>query len=231
MKARATWLWVVVLVVVFAACGIAAAADEVKVNINDLVSETQKMDQSTDEMVLVWWIPEEYWTTSFKDDPSMTEEQREEFISVLRPYTVIVAVEGKMGAFGGVTYRPEKEIRDSIKLVDRSGTSYKPLKDEDLSADARNFLGMVKPVFENMLGPMGQNMHFIMFPAKGSDGKLIASAKEEGSFTVVTGGKDFKWRLPLGSLLPPKVCPVDGEKLSGAWKYCPWHGAKLEPMK
>jgi len=220
----------VVLAAVLLTCGM-AAAQETKVNINDLVSETQKMDQSSDEMVLVWWIPEEYWSESFKDDPSMTAEQTEKFISVLRPYTMVVVVEGKMGTFGGVTYKPEDEIRGSIKLMDSAGTAYKPLKEEELSADARNFLGMVKPVFENMLGPMGQNMHFIVFPAKDKSGKMIASAKDEGSFTISTGDKDFRWRLPLGSLLPPKVCPVDGEILNGAWKYCPWHGAKLEPMK
>ena len=61
---------------------------------------------------------------------------------------------------------------------------------------------MMKPIFVNMLGPMGQNMHFFLFPAKDKSGNLIADAKNEGSFTVKLADRPFKWRLPLGSILP-----------------------------
>ena len=35
-------------------------------------------------------------------------------------------------------------------------------------------------------------------------------------------------QVPLGALLPPKACPVDGEHWSGAYRYCPRHGKLLE---
>ena len=75
-------------------------------------------------------------------------------------------------------------------------------------------------------------MQVLLFPAYGNDGIRIADAKEEGSFTVeLIGGEAFTWRLPLGSVLPPKVCPVDGEQMSGVWTYCPRHGAELESVR
>lgn len=86
---------------------------------------------------------------------------------------------------------------------------------------------MMGPVLVNMLGPMGQNMHFFLFSSKKKNGQEIAVAKREGAFSVKLDKREFKWRLPLGSLLPPKVCPIDGEKLNGAWKFCPWHGVAL----
>ena len=78
-----------------------------------------------------------------------------------------------------------------------------------------------------MLGPMGQNVHFYAFSATDNAGNRIADARKEETFSVTLTGREYKWRLPLGSLLPPKKCPLDGEILNGAYKYCPWHGAKL----
>jgi len=87
---------------------------------------------------------------------------------------------------------------------------------------------MIKPVIVNTLGPLGQNMHFFLFPAKNKSGRNIADAKKGGVFSVRLGEREFKWRLPLGSLLPPKICPRCGEKLSGAYKYCPYDGTPLK---
>ena len=203
-------------------------AQDRRVDINALVEETQKMSKETDEMTLLWWIPEDFWQVSFAQDPNMTAAQAEEFIRVVRPYMIVVAVDGKIGSFGGVTYKSEATLRNSIQIIDNQGTSYPPLSEEHIDADVKNFLAMMKPVFGNMLGPMGQNMHFFLFPSKNITGQNIAVAKSDGTFWVKLDKRKFKWRLPLGSLLPPKICPIDGEKLSGAWKFCPWHGAKLK---
>ena len=62
----------------------------------------------------------------------------------------------------------------------------------------------------------------------GVRGSHPAEVPKEGSLTVEVGTLAFSWRLPLSSLLPPKYCPVDGEKLNGAWRYCPWHGVDLQ---
>jgi hypothetical protein len=58
-------------------------------------------------------------------------------------------------------------------------------------------------------------------------GRNISDATKEGVYYIEVGEKEFRWKLPLGSLLPPKICPVCKEKLSGAYKYCPWDGTKL----
>ena len=200
---------------------------ENKINLNTLTQETQKMSERADEMTLIWWIPEEFWRVSFEQDPSITSEQTEEFIKVLRPYTIVVAVDGEMGSFGGITYESEQTIRSLIRVIDNDGSTYRPLSGNSIDADCENFLAMMKPVFVNMLGPMGENMHFFLFPAENKKGKKIADAGSEGNFSVELGQKNFKWRLPLGSLLLPKACPTCKEKLNGAYKFCPWDGTRL----
>ncbi len=57
--------------------------------------------------------------------------------------------------------------------------------------------------------------------------ELIARATEPGSFAIEVGEMVFKWRTPLGALLHPRVCPVDGEPMKGEWSYCPFHGNEL----
>ena len=203
-------------------------AQDIKVDINALIQETQKMSQSQHEMTLVWWIPEDFWRVNFEQNPNITKAQTEEFIKLLRPYIIVVAVDGEIGNFGGVSYESESTIRNSIRLIDNQRNNYRPLSTETVNADLKNFLSLMEPVFVNMLGPLGQNMHFFLFPPKNEAGQDIADAKKEGTFSVKLNQREFKWRLPLGSLLAPKICPVDGERLSGAWKFCPWHGVELK---
>jgi len=199
-----------------------------QVDMNELVQETQKRSDTPGEMTFVWWIPQEYWQASFAQNPSVTPQQSENVLNVFRPYIVVAVVDGKMGTLGSVAYKTEAEIRSVIQLKDKSGTLYQPLGDDLVNVDTKSFLGAMKPVMASVLGPMGANMYFFLFPAKDKNGTPISEAKKEGYFSVLLGEREFRWNLPLGSLLGPKTCPVCKQKLSGAYKYCPWDGTKLE---
>lgn len=210
---------------------LAREGQRTQVDMNALIHETQKMVQKTDELAVVWWIPEEYWRVSFEQDATMSKAQVEQFLKALRPYTLIAVIEGKIGAFGGVTYKAKADVRKRLEFKDSQGIRYRPLSEDQVSADVKNFLSIMKPVLANMLGPLGQNVHFFVFPAKNKSGQRIADAKKKGMFWVKLGAREFRWRLPLGSLLPPKICPKCAEKCNGAWNYCPWCGMKLLELK
>jgi len=206
---------------------LAQESQENKIDISALTQETQKMQQQADQMTLVWWIPEEFWWVSSAQNPTVTKAQTENLIDVLRPYILIIIVDGNIGPFGGVTYKPEAEIRAGIQIKDSRGNYYHPLSEDKIDADTKNFLSIMKPIFVNMLGPMGQNMHFFLFPAEDKNARRIAQAKKQGAFSVKLDEREFRWRLPLGSLLPPKTCPGCKEDCSGAWNFCPWCGTRL----
>lgn len=207
--------------------GAGIGSAEGQTDINALIQETQQRSDKPGEMVFVWWIPEEYWKASFSQNPNMTAQQVEDFVKVFRPYTLIAVVEGKMGTYGTITYKNEADIRGEIKLKDTAGTEYTALSDEAVNVDTKNLLAMMKPVLANILGPMGQNMYFYLFPNTNKEGKSLYDIGKAGSFSVMLADKEFKWKLPLSSLLPQKTCPTCNEKLKGSYKYCPWDGTKL----
>lgn len=175
---------------IFGAMSLSFAQDR-EVDFNVLCQELQKESRSADEMTLVFWIPEEYWWVNFERFPDMAAAETEEVIKLLRPYTVIMVVDGKVGPFGGVTYTPKASIQNSIQIVDSEGTHYRPLGDKKIDADTKNLLSMTKPFFTNMLGPMGENIHFFLFLSLNKKGQRIADPKSEGTFSVKLGKKEL----------------------------------------
>jgi hypothetical protein len=78
-----------------------------------------------------------------------------------------------------------------------------------------------------MIGPMEQHIYFVLFDATTPSGHPLADPLCPGKLSLHMMGESHDWRLPLGSLLPKKECPVGGGSLHGAWEYCPRHGMKL----
>ena len=219
-------LWSALVIGLFApSSSIAELHDDF--NINTFIQETQKQTPDPDRVTLAWWLPEEFWEWSLTQNQAVSDQGMEEFLEVLRPYLLVVVLDGRIGPLGGITFVGPKELSASVAVVDATGQRYLPLDDDRISPDARNLASMMTPVLANMLGPMGENMAFVYFHALTSDGAPIATTATTGTFSVVVAEQVFEWSTPLGSVLPSKVCPADGQALSGAWSYCPWHGEEL----
>ena len=203
------------------------AAQSVEPDMNKLIQETQKMLNEDDRITMVWWLPEEYWKASLKQGRAVTNDQIDQYMQFIRPYTFFVIVHGEVGSFGGISFASETDLRQSIRLIDSEGKQYHPLSSFDIDSNTQNLLSIMKPLFASMLGPLGENMHFFLFDAKDSYHNKFVSATDPGKFYVKLGQKEFCWRTPIGALLPEKTCPYCGEKLSGAYLYCPYDGTKL----
>jgi hypothetical protein len=194
------------------------------------IKETQQSVNEPGFIGLVWWIPTQYWEISAERSGTPEEKAKERF-APLRKYTLIVVVVGKIG-IGNINYISEPEIRDATTLHDSEGNVYQPV--QQLSGDAQGLVTIIKPLFGNMMGQMGQNIQMLFFPATNKMAKPIADPTSSGNFTVtlskIVAGKDkiLEWRLPLTTLSPPKYCPVGKERVQANWKYCPWHGVRLD---
>ena len=209
---------------------VAVAAEEHQVRMGDLIHDTQKIVAEGDDLIIAWWLPTAFWEVSARQG-GVDKAKTEEMVSVTRPYVIVMIVKAKTGPFGSMTYVPEARLRDMARLVDRDGNEYAPLDPDKVNEDARNLLRMMRPFIESSAGPVGKSMYFVVFPARNAKGEAIADAKEEGRFAVRLGKDQARWRLPLGSLLPPKTCAKCQEQLSGAFKYCPYCGSKLPERK
>jgi hypothetical protein len=193
-----------------------------------IVRETQKTSSIPKQITLVWWLPEQFWRVSLQRGNSLSQEQAEKMLNIVRPYTLIAAADGRVGPLGGVTYTTGETLRSNVIIKDSKGETYHPLPDSALDPDTKNLVNIMQPMLANMLGALGQNLHFFVFPSKAKDGRLIADAAQEGSFEVwLNATTSFKYRLPLGSVLPPRYDPTTGESFPGNYKFNPYTGEKL----
>lgn len=218
------WLLPALAILLVPASNRDASAQSSEIVYSEVMNELWLQTADEDAITSVWWVPTEYWEV----DQSLSTQDRDELRDVLDAYTMLVVVDGEIGVFGGTTFVPPGQLKGLVSLHDEAGSRYEPLSEEDINGDALILISMMRPMFEGMLGPMGENMALLMFPAESPEGKRIADPLAEGQFVVQVGERRFEWQTPLGSFLPPKYCPVDGKRLNGAWKYCPWHGAELQ---
>jgi len=215
---------------VFISTGLSAAHAQQsgEQDISSIIKETQKLDSANDSINIIWWIPNEYWQRALGNSHRLTATQVTDFTKTLEDYTVVLVIDAKKGAVATLTYTPEDIVRKNTKLILPSGDQLSPLADDDLTPAAKNIFSMMKPILGNMMGQLGQNADFLFFRNKDKDGKLLLNPIGTGKLTVNSNGHSASWRLPLGSLLPPKICPVCGEPLPGNYMFCPFDGTKLK---
>ena len=194
--------------------------------INDLTEETQMLSNDDDKMRLVWWVPNEFWTTAFENEESMSQEEIDGFIDIFNDYTVFAIADGVISDYGAVKYESKSTIINSTFIL-KNQKEIHPLMDEEVNGDTKIVLGMLKPVLSNMLGNMGENIHFILFPGFDEKENRLLNPMEDEDFAVSVGGELFNFNLPLGALLPPKTCKKHNDILNGAWNYCPYCGREL----
>ncbi|MEY2530331.1 MAG: hypothetical protein QOI96_416, partial [Verrucomicrobiota bacterium] len=60
------------------------------------------------------------------------------------------------------------------------------------------------------------------------NGSRLIDPMKPGSFTVKLNNEEFRWRLPLGSLLPAKLCPKCNDTFPGNYTFCPYDGTPLK---
>ena len=197
------------------------------VDLQKFIQETQKLDQGANSFRLVWWIPTEYWKESFRNSPNMTDEQKEAFYKAVDDYIVFSVIDAKTTNFGSIIPSSRDEIISKLSLSIGQEKPMKSLPDTEVSSDAKNIFAMMKPVLANMLGQFGQGMEFICFKGFDSKGERFLNPIGNISFSAKLGDAMFKWRLPLGSLLPPKYDPQTGEEFPGNYIYNPFTGSKL----
>ena len=97
---------------------------------------------------------------------------------------------------------------------------------DKISPNAKALLAAIKPQISGVLGQMGQNIHFIVYPGRNDTGRLLDPLRA-GAFQISLYDQVFHWRLPLASLLPKKIDPQTHEEFPGNFDFNPYTGGKL----
>ncbi|MGB0850286.1 MAG: hypothetical protein ACPGTP_03500 [Bacteroidia bacterium] len=194
--------------------------------LNDLIQETQyHLDKGGQQEVrMVWWLPTEFWATIYAQNDDVSEEVADQIVEALDEYTMVIVLDGEVTTLGGLKSKSSKEIRGNTIVKNEEGRSFSPLKPGDIDGEAEMMLTILKPVFSNLLGKMGESMELMMFTDKGKS--IINPYKEGGE--IIYDRTNLDLGLPLSSLLEDKKCPEDDKVMNAKWDYCPYHGVKLD---
>jgi len=202
--------------------------ENIKVDVVDYIKEVQIWKKQGNNMSFTFWIPTSYWEIALKDSPSVSPGYVNYISSLFQDYVFICALDLEINTNATMTYTLEQDLRNSISIVDGNGMDYFPLENDQITEEVFLMSESLSPMFAQMLGQMGEGMHFYFFEIKDKQGNNIIDEYTKGEFTVKHSNHDFKFQLPLVCLLPPKTCPKDGAEMKGNWNYCPFHGEKLE---
>jgi hypothetical protein len=211
------------LLAVFALAGGVRAA-----GVDDLVRETQRITIEDNQISMIWWLPLEFWSETIRGNPDLNAEARSELVSMMADYTVIALMRASPGAQGLEKIQPKAELLKNTR-VEFDGKVLQPVADDKVAPTANLVLAQLKPVLAQASGAVGEALEFLVYPAK-VDGKAI-DAGMAGKLSVTFYGKAQNWRLPLGSVLPPKTDKATGEIFPGNFEFNPFTGKKIEVGK
>jgi hypothetical protein len=203
---------------------LAMTAQTRAVDIQQLTRETQRISQASQQLTLVWWMPQALWEASLSGSSMLTPDGRAQVLAALQDYTIFVIARAKL-TMATLDARPKAEMLSNARL-EVDGKTIDSLAPEQLTPTAQAILVSIKPIFAAMLGKLGQSVEMVIYPSKQGDQRLLDPLKP-GSFTYTLYDQTFTWKLPLGSLLPPKVDPKTSEEFPGNYQYNPYTGEPL----
>lgn len=194
-------------------------------NLQDLVRDTQRVTTANGEITSLMWLPQQFWDESMKANPAVPQQMREQMVAAMSDYAVFAVARAKVGLGGVSDPQPKAELIKNLK-VQLNGKEIQPLDPAAVSAVAQSLLGGMKPALAANAGPLGQAMELVIFPAK-AEGKPLIDAMQTGVLQVTFFDQTYKWRLPLGSVLPARVDAKTGEEFPGNYQFNPYTGDKL----
>ena len=144
----------------------------------------------------------------------------------MHPY-ILVAVMDAHKSITAFRYTDIDNLINEATIEDSHGNTYSPLAPDSVAEDIRNIMQAMRPLLTNMMGAMGQHMEMLVFPSTDKSGNFIADPKSDGSLTLHLGDAAMRYRLPIGSILPPALDPKTGESFPGSYHFNPYTGSKL----
>ena len=167
----------------------------------------------------------EFWEKTFEEDPTINKEEAEEIITMFREYSIFAVAAAELSDMGIPNYKSEDFLQETTLLIDTRNRRHYAHKKDRIDGDTQLMLNFFETYFSQLLGELGENITTCVF------GSNIIDPLEKNDFKIIVDQKSFTFKLPLGSLLPLKFCPEDGEKFNGGWLYCPFHGTYLKKCR
>lgn len=203
-----------------------------QVDTTRLATDLQAMSASDRKLDLIWWIPVEFWESTFRQTEELPEARANEILGVLRNHSVLAVVQADVSNFGAFHFYEKDRVMSGLKVqaVDADGKTHGISHTEPADPDLRLMLDQLKPILSQAMGNMGDNFYFLPLPAFNDDGDRMPSPYERGLLRVILKRGEtssvLEVELPADSLFVPRLCP-NGKPAHVSWTHCPWSGKKL----
>lgn len=227
---------IVILAVLFlfASAAMAAQADKASdksVDMGAFTTEAMLMQIDGDQYQLAMWFPYEFYVEANLQDGSADRASIEKDTAFLKPYITIILQCSTEQEDGTSVYVAEKKVRARAVLKASDGSDILPLTNPPPMVSAA--VAAMKEIMASEGDEGSANLHVLVFPNKGKDGKPLIDANNKGKLKLVlkADGKykqtEFVWNTPFDAMKSAPPCLKCGEKVSTKWSFCPWCGEKL----
>lgn len=203
------------------------------VDIGTFLQETFKMKVGGNMSTLAAWLPFEFYVESAYAEGGQSRELLRKDFQFIQPYLTIIVQSSVDQLDGTASYESEEAIRARAVVRQKDGAEVKPLDAKDIPPMVSATMIAMKSILSAEGDPSGANMHVLVFPNEGKDGKPIIDATKKGKLVLVLKPDKqfnetvFMWRTPFDAMTAASPCAKCGENLSAQWSYCPWCGAEL----
>jgi hypothetical protein len=207
------------------------SAQQAQKKANALVHETQKEGNRAGRITVVWWVPPEFWRAALTANGTLPKDKIEEMVSSIQDVNVFAVIDGKVGSSGTADFVSAQELQKALQVRDTQNKPVALVPEEKQNDSARSMISMMQPLFASIMGEFGKNLTLFVFEGKNADGSRKMDPLKRGFFTVKLNEEEFRWRLPLGSLLPEGKCPKCKETFQGDYVFCPFDGKPLQAVQ
>jgi hypothetical protein len=175
-------------------------------------------------VTVVWWMPTEFWDMAVATNSAVTSQAIAKLHTLMDDYVVFAISRGRVTVDGLLATPREEMLR--VSVCEASGQRLIPLATTDVKPEVQALVTTLKPIFGTLLGGFGQSLEFVFYPNP-LQGQRLIDARRDGTLKFTLSEQTFTWRLPLGSLLPPKHDASTGEDFPGNYQYNPYTGNRL----
>jgi hypothetical protein len=194
-------------------------------DIREFIQETQQSSNESQQLTLVWWIPEEFWDLSLAGNANVPAAAADQIRTAFRDYQVFALLRARTGIAGLSEVSTRADLLNNARL-EIGGKTIAALDPDKVPPGVQTMLGAMRPMLANMLGQLGQSMELVVYPAMANEHRMNDPLKP-GTFQFTLYDQTFHWRTPLASLLPKKIDPKSKEEFPGNYEYNPYTGGKL----
>ncbi len=194
-------------------------------SLREITHDLMIVDNPNNNMSVLWWLPSQFWEILLDKDKEANKDVLEQLHEISHNYVIFGALKGKLKN-KNVIFKTQKEIAENIIYTDEIGNRFFPEMPSKITPEMQKILEKLKSEFAKIMGQYAENIHLVVF--KIDEESRPPNPKKQGRIYIKFFKQDYSMRLPIGTFLQPKICPIDQEIFKGNYKYCPYHGAELE---